>query len=124
MGFERIGVGRVRYGSRSWPAVSDGFLHLTDMKLPESSTAFVDRSMSTKECEKMCHENCSCTAYASADIRGGGTGCVIWSGDLVDMRQYAAAEGGQDLFVRVPAAYSGMCFFIELLLLSGRLILV
>ncbi|XP_058197188.1 receptor-like serine/threonine-protein kinase SD1-8 [Rhododendron vialii] len=85
---------------------SDGFLRLEDMKLPESSTAFVDRSMGRGECEKMCRENCSCTAYASADIRGGGSGCVIWSGDLVDMRQYAAAEGGQDLFVRVSAADS------------------
>lgn len=94
---------------------SDGFLRLENMKLPESGTAWVDRSVGKGECEKMCRENCSCMAYASADIRGGGTGCVIWSGDLVDMRQYAVKEGGQDLFVRVSAADSGMSSFISIL---------
>ncbi|KAK3032631.1 hypothetical protein RJ639_036591 [Escallonia herrerae] len=54
----------------------------------------------------MCRQNCSCMAYSSLNITGGGSGCVIWGEDLVDMRQYAVAEGGQDLYVRVAAADS------------------
>ncbi|XAR66355.1 Non-specific serine/threonine protein kinase [Bertholletia excelsa] len=83
----------------------DGFLALQNMKLPETSTAFVNKSMSLDDCERACRGNCSCTAYASMDISNGGYGCVIWATDLLDMRQYAAGEGGgQDLYVRVSAA--------------------
>ncbi|KAK2987263.1 hypothetical protein RJ640_017566 [Escallonia rubra] len=84
----------------------DGFLALKNMKLPESSQAFLDRSVGIEECGKMCRQNCSCMAYSSLNITEGGSGCVIWGGDLVDMRQYAVAEGGQDLYVRVAASDS------------------
>ncbi|CAI9087670.1 OLC1v1021803C1 [Oldenlandia corymbosa var. corymbosa] len=83
---------------------SDGFLTLNNMKLPESSTAFLDSSMSLSDCEKMCRGNCSCTAYANSDIAGSGSGCAIWTVDLLDLRQYAAAEGGQNLYIRLAAS--------------------
>lgn len=92
---------------------SDGFLALKSMKLPESSSTFVHKIMSLSECEKMCLKNCSCTAYSSMDITGGGSGCAIWVTDLLDMRQYAAAEGGQDLFIRMSASDLGMFFFLD-----------
>ncbi|XP_052201096.1 receptor-like serine/threonine-protein kinase SD1-8 isoform X2 [Diospyros lotus] len=82
----------------------DGFLPLKNMKVPETSMAFYNKSMLLSECRQACLSNCSCTAYANMDIRNGGSGCVMWTGDLLDMRQYAAAEGGQDLYVRVSAA--------------------
>ncbi|XP_022716020.1 receptor-like serine/threonine-protein kinase SD1-8 [Durio zibethinus] len=80
----------------------DKFLHLTNMKLPESTTSYVDRTMNIKDCEALCTRNCSCTAYSNSDIRNGGTGCVIWTADLIDLRQYT--DGGQDLFVRLAAS--------------------
>ncbi|KAK4491706.1 hypothetical protein RD792_002472 [Penstemon davidsonii] len=81
---------------------SDGFLILHNVKLPESGTAFVDMNMNLNECGVFCKRNCSCMGYSNANITGGGTGCVIWAADLYDMRQYAAAEGGQDFYLRVP----------------------
>ncbi|XP_027354544.1 receptor-like serine/threonine-protein kinase SD1-8 [Abrus precatorius] len=81
---------------------SDKFLHLQNVKLPETSNVFVNRSMSLVECGDLCHGNCSCTAYANIEITNGGSGCVMWIGELIDMRQYP--EGGQDLYVRLSAS--------------------
>ncbi|XP_008364109.3 receptor-like serine/threonine-protein kinase SD1-8 isoform X1 [Malus domestica] len=80
----------------------DKFLGLGNMKLPESGGAFVDMGINLEACRKKCSENCSCTAYGNARIENGGTGCVIWSGELMDLRQYA--EGGQHLYVRFAAS--------------------
>ncbi|GER52997.1 G-type lectin S-receptor-likeserine/threonine-protein kinase [Striga asiatica] len=88
---------------------SDGFARMRIVKLPESGAAVVDRAAGLDHCRDMCHGNCKCRGYASANISGGGegSGCVMWAGDLYDMRQYAAAEGGQDFYLRVPAADLG-----------------
>ncbi|KAL7590990.1 receptor-like serine/threonine-protein kinase SD1-8 [Lactuca sativa] len=84
---------------------SDGFLPLKNMKLPESSKAIVNQTINLSECREICKRNCNCTAYANTDITDGGSGCVIWELNLVDMRQYADSEGsGQDLYVRVAAS--------------------
>ncbi|GKV19182.1 hypothetical protein SLEP1_g29474 [Rubroshorea leprosula] len=82
--------------------MGDKFLHLRNLKLQETTTAFVDRSMSLKDCGDLCLKNCSCTAYANADIRNGGTGCVTWVGELLDIRE--PPSGGQNLFVRLAAS--------------------
>ncbi|XP_010240988.1 PREDICTED: receptor-like serine/threonine-protein kinase SD1-8 [Nelumbo nucifera] len=81
----------------------DGFLTLKGMKLPDSSKAFVDESMSLEECATQCRSNCSCTAYANTNINGEGSGCVFWVVELIDLREYLQ-EGGQDLYVRVAAS--------------------
>ncbi|KAK7246625.1 hypothetical protein RIF29_41495 [Crotalaria pallida] len=86
---------------------SDKFLLVQSVKLPESGKAFVNRSMTLLECEALCQRNCSCTAYANADIRNGGSGCVMWIGELIDMRQYSEGIGGQDLYVRLAASDVG-----------------
>lgn len=86
---------------------NDGFLPLNYMKLPESSRAFVDTAVGLDECMAMCKRNCSCTAYTNSNITGGGSGCVMWTTELLDMRQYTAAEGGQVLYVRVAASDVG-----------------
>ncbi|CAN6933710.1 unnamed protein product [Brassica oleracea] len=80
----------------------DGFTRMRKMKLPETKMANVYRSIGVKECEKRCLSDCNCTAFANADIRNGGTGCVIWTGRLDDIRNYYA--DGQDLYVRLAAA--------------------
>ncbi|GLT83438.1 hypothetical protein SLE2022_017280 [Rubroshorea leprosula] len=39
------------------------------------------------------------TAYTDADVRDGGTGCLLWFGDLIDIRDLT--PGGQDLYIRL-----------------------
>ncbi|CAN1154336.1 G-type lectin S-receptor-like serine/threonine-protein kinase At4g27290 [Linum perenne] len=81
---------------------NDGFLKYSGIKVPDSSSSSYTRSISLAECQGLCMENCSCTAYASLDIRNGGSGCLRWFGDLIDIR--GLAEGGQDLYVKVAAS--------------------
>ncbi|KAL1289347.1 receptor-like serine/threonine-protein kinase SD1-8 isoform X6 [Arachis ipaensis] len=84
---------------------TDKFLHLEHTKLPETSSVFVNKSMTLDECGSLCKRNCSCTAYANIDIRNGGSGCVMWLGQLIDTRVYST--DGQDLYVRLAAADIG-----------------
>lgn len=81
---------------------SDRFLKLVNVKLPETSSVFVNRSMSVFECGEFCKRNCSCTGYANIEIVDGGSGCVMWLDELIDIRLYPS--GGQDLFVRLSAS--------------------
>nr|ADQ37382.1 unknown [Arabidopsis lyrata] len=83
----------------------DGFWRLKNMKMPDTTMAIVDRSISGKECRTKCLRDCNCTAFANADIQNGGSGCVVWTGELVDIRNFAG--GGQDLYVRMAAADLG-----------------
>ncbi|XP_044372258.1 receptor-like serine/threonine-protein kinase SD1-8 [Triticum aestivum] len=76
----------------------DGFYTLRGVKLPETHGCSVDAGGSLAECGRRCLSNCSCTAYAASDIRGGGTGCIQWFGELMDTR---FVDDGQDLFVRL-----------------------
>ncbi|KAK9148103.1 hypothetical protein Scep_006860 [Stephania cephalantha] len=70
------------------------------MKLAVSEKVFVDSKMGLKECEERCRRNCSCTGFANSDSRG--KGCIMWSGDLIDMG--VNSFGGQDLYDRVDAS--------------------
>ncbi|VAI01156.1 unnamed protein product [Triticum turgidum subsp. durum] len=76
----------------------DGFYTLRGVKLPETHGSSVDAGASLAECGRRCSSNCSCTAYAASDIRGGGTGCIQWFGELMDTR---FVDDGQDLFIRL-----------------------
>ncbi|KAK4255709.1 hypothetical protein QN277_008673 [Acacia crassicarpa] len=80
----------------------DGFKLYTSIKLPDTSFSWYNTTMNLGECKKTCLQNCSCAAYSNLDIRGQGSGCLLWLGQLLDMRQFP--EGGQDLNVRVPAS--------------------
>ncbi|XP_040362400.1 G-type lectin S-receptor-like serine/threonine-protein kinase RKS1 isoform X3 [Rosa chinensis] len=79
----------------------EGFVKVARVKLPDSSTARVNLNMSLEECKQKCLMACSCTAYTSADERGGGIGCVTWHGDLMDTSTFS--DVGQNLYVRVDA---------------------
>ncbi|XP_048131123.1 G-type lectin S-receptor-like serine/threonine-protein kinase At4g27290 [Rhodamnia argentea] len=79
----------------------DGFIKHTQMKLPATTNTWLDGSLSLKDCRTRCLKNCSCTAYSNSDIRGKGSGCVLWFGDLIDMRQFPS--GGQDIYIRMSA---------------------
>ncbi|RCV35610.1 LOW QUALITY PROTEIN: hypothetical protein SETIT_7G253100v2 [Setaria italica] len=73
---------------------TDGFVIVRNVKLPDTHNASVE------ECSARCLANCSCVAYAAADIRGGGAGSgrIIWTHDIVDVRY---TDKGQDLYLRL-----------------------
>ncbi|KAL5078196.1 hypothetical protein RYX36_017180 [Vicia faba] len=80
----------------------DGFLKYTNMKLPDTSSSWFDKSMSLEECNTACLKNCSCTAYANLDIRYGGSGCILWFDNIVDMRIHP--DQGQDIYIRLASS--------------------
>ncbi|CAJ1978650.1 unnamed protein product [Sphenostylis stenocarpa] len=79
----------------------DSFLRLSNVKAPEATISWVNASMKLGECKNKCMKNCSCTAYANAEIRKG-SGCAIWVGDLLDIR--IMPNAGQDLYIRLAVA--------------------
>eukprot|EP00261_Vitis_vinifera_P031318 XP_019072561.1 PREDICTED: G-type lectin S-receptor-like serine/threonine-protein kinase At4g27290 [Vitis vinifera] len=80
----------------------DGFVKYSGVKLPDTRSSWFNESMNLKECASLCLSNCSCTAYANSDIRGGGSGCLLWFGDLIDIRDFT--QNGQEFYVRMAAA--------------------
>ncbi|KAJ0733731.1 putative protein kinase RLK-Pelle-DLSV family [Helianthus annuus] len=80
----------------------DGFIRYTNLKLPETRRSWYNQTMTLVECEKMCKTNCSCTAYTYSNISGTGSGCLLWFGNLTDIRTFA--ENGDTLYVRVSAS--------------------
>ncbi|CBI38433.3 unnamed protein product, partial [Vitis vinifera] len=81
---------RTKNGSEE--AKVDGFLKLTNMKVPdlaEQSYALED------DCRQQCLRNCSCIAYSYHT----GIGCMWWSGDLIDIQKLSST--GAHLFIRV-----------------------
>ncbi|KAL4628640.1 hypothetical protein ACB092_05G254700 [Castanea dentata] len=79
----------------------EGFVKLARVKVPDTSIAHVDMSLSLKECEQECLRNCSCTAYTSVEESEEGIGCLTWHGDLIDIRTFS--NEGQDLYIRVDS---------------------
>ncbi|KAJ4828224.1 hypothetical protein Tsubulata_313111 [Turnera subulata] len=79
----------------------EGFVKIANAKLPDTSVARVNLSLDLKACKKECLRDCSCMAYALADLRTG-VGCTAWYGNLNDTRVFSFS--GQDLYIRVDAA--------------------
>ncbi|RAL45354.1 hypothetical protein DM860_013750 [Cuscuta australis] len=77
----------------------DGFLKYAGVKLPDTNISRYNETMSLDECQSVCAKNCSCMAYSSLDVRNGGSGCLLWMGDLVDTRQLS--EDGQEIYIRM-----------------------
>lgn len=92
---------------------TDGFIKYSNVKLPDTQTSWFNNTISLRECKAICLQNCSCTAYANTDIRGKGSGCLLWFNDLLDIR--ACSKGGQDIFVKMASSELGnylntLCF--------------
>ena len=83
---------------------NDSFAKFLFMKMPSAQHTWVNKSMNLEECSAKCLNNCSCTAYANSDIRGEGSGCILWFGNLVDVRKF---DSGQELYIRFSASGLG-----------------
>ncbi|KAM0063291.1 putative protein kinase RLK-Pelle-DLSV family [Helianthus debilis subsp. tardiflorus] len=79
----------------------EGFNKYSNLKLPDTQRSWYNMTMTLVECEKMCKRNCSCTAYTNANISGSGSGCLLWFGDLNDIRMFADTTG-DTLYIRMP----------------------
>ena len=62
--------------------MKDLYLNLQKIGLPNTSSSWFNMTMSLEECEGLCLKNCSCTAYSNLDIRGKGSGYLLWFGNL------------------------------------------
>ncbi|KAI3509910.1 hypothetical protein L1887_25435 [Cichorium endivia] len=78
----------------------EGFNKYSNLKLPDTRQSKFNQTWTLDECEKVCKNDCSCTAYTHSDISGSGSGCLQWFGDLIDIRTFS--ENGQDIFIRLP----------------------
>ncbi|KAK1403988.1 Receptor-like serine/threonine-protein kinase [Heracleum sosnowskyi] len=79
----------------------DGFVKVSGVKLPDTRLSWYNLNLHLRECKRRCLNDCSCMAYSNIDDRGGGSGCLLWFGDLIDMRY---TEDGQDLYIRMAAS--------------------
>ncbi|KAK9068575.1 hypothetical protein SSX86_012690 [Deinandra increscens subsp. villosa] len=84
--------------------VGDGFVELERVKVADTSMARVNMSLGLEACEEWCLRNCTCMAYASADIGKpvSDGGCITWHGEMIDTRRFS--DGGQSFYIRVNAA--------------------
>ncbi|VAH14353.1 unnamed protein product [Triticum turgidum subsp. durum] len=74
--------------STSAQTPSDKFHLMEDVRLPDNAQSAV--STSSQECEVVCLNSCSCTAYTYNY-----TGCFVWHGDLINLQeQYRGIGGG------------------------------
>ncbi|XP_006652874.1 G-type lectin S-receptor-like serine/threonine-protein kinase B120 [Oryza brachyantha] len=75
----------------------DNFVAIPGMKVPDKSLYV--QSTSFEECTTKCSRNCSCTAYAYGNLTGADQArCLLWTGDLVDMR---VASNDEKLYIRL-----------------------
>ncbi|CAL5411026.1 unnamed protein product [Camellia sinensis] len=81
----------------------EGFVAFRGMIVPNLSKFSLNTSMTLKECELECLKNCSCAAYANSNTTRGASGCLLWYGDLIDIKRFAN-PGDQTLYIRVTAA--------------------
>ncbi|KAL9444261.1 hypothetical protein AB3S75_017444 [Citrus x aurantiifolia] len=95
----------------------DRFVMIDDIKLPDLEEVLLNESINLKECEAECLKNCTCRAYANSKVTGGGSGCLMWFGDLVDIRKAIGHNNGQSVYIRVPSSEVGKKKLLWILLI-------
>jgi hypothetical protein len=117
-GFEPVSLqdwsrGRFSQGCRRKEALQcgDGFLALQGMKSPDKFVLVGNRSF--EECKAECIRNCSCVAYAYANLstsrtRGDMTRCLVWTGELIDTEKIGVSDGSDTLYLRIAGLDAGV----------------
>ncbi|KAI3465872.1 hypothetical protein Pfo_022535 [Paulownia fortunei] len=82
----------------------DGFLKVEGIKFPDPLNFLLNTSMSISECHDECLKKCNCTAYAERYISNVSSGCLMWFGDLIDVREFTGEfrTTQQSIYLRVP----------------------
>ncbi|MFS7935653.1 putative non-specific serine/threonine protein kinase [Helianthus anomalus] len=94
---------------------TEKFIKYSNVKLLDIHDSWFNKSMNMQECEAQCLENCTCMAYAEADTSLGGRGCMLWFGELIDIRVYPEGKGGRDIFVRLASSELGNGSYLPIL---------
>ncbi|KAH6763175.1 S-locus lectin protein kinase family protein [Perilla frutescens var. hirtella] len=81
---------------------NDGFLKYSGIKLPDTEHSWYNQSINVGECKELCLKNCSCTAYTIVDVNAGGHTCLLWFGDLVDIKELSG--DGQYIYIRMASS--------------------
>ncbi|KAK9152089.1 hypothetical protein Syun_010398 [Stephania yunnanensis] len=81
----------------------DGFLAIQKLKLPDVLDYWTSSDMSLDGCRRECLRNGSCVAYTNSDISEGGKGCIMWFGDLMDIRMLDN-DGLQQLYLKLASS--------------------
>ncbi|XP_052622287.1 G-type lectin S-receptor-like serine/threonine-protein kinase At4g27290 [Lactuca sativa] len=79
----------------------DVFHKISGVIFPDTRRSWYNESMSLGECEMACRRDCNCTAYANLDIRNGGSGCLLWFDELMDIRE---CDDHQQLYIRIATS--------------------
>ncbi|KAL8246083.1 hypothetical protein R6Q59_007299 [Mikania micrantha] len=85
---------------------SETFIKYSNVKLPDTYNSWFNMSMNMQECEAQCLENCTCMAYANPDTSLGGRTCLLWFGELIDLRVFPEGKDGMEIFIRMASSES------------------
>jgi hypothetical protein len=88
----------------------DGFLPLPAMKAPDRFVVLGNTSLN--ECAAECRRNCSCVAFAYANLsssaKGDPTRCLVWVGELIDAEKIGGnVAGSETLHLRLAGLAKG-----------------
>lgn len=83
-------------GSSSAGTGKDKFYQMDSVRLPDNPQSADARSSS--ECESVCLNNCSCSAYSYS------SGCSLWFGNLLNIQEQYDGSDQSTLFLRLAAS--------------------
>ncbi|TVU10313.1 hypothetical protein EJB05_43836, partial [Eragrostis curvula] len=135
-GFEQMNLedwnsGNFSQGCRRKEALQcgDGFLALPGMKAPDKFVHIMNRT--SKECAAECARNCSCVAYAYANLSTSRRPRVTGRGDLIDTKKEGDSIATETLYIRIAGLDAGikekanaLKIMLPAVLISSLLILV
>ncbi|XP_055834138.1 G-type lectin S-receptor-like serine/threonine-protein kinase At4g27290 isoform X2 [Solanum dulcamara] len=78
------------------------FIRYSGIKLPDTKHSRYDKTMTLEGCRQVCSTNCACTAYSSLDISNGDKGCLLWFGEVIDIRKLS--DRGQDIYIKMDSS--------------------